>query len=312
MRKEFKSETKTELAKNMGVSLSTLKRWSSGKIHMPEKFVPKELQNEVIDRNPDNWGQVNGGKKTYKILIKKYGKEEIRKRQSKGGRNASKKRDQKSLKNSTIDLKNPLFLEFYGALIGDGWLGAYKNKKRTYYLVGFSGDLKKDEKYHRRISKISEILFGRKGYIKEKPEYNARELIFGHKQLVKKLNSELGFPIGIKKNLKIHDEVMKNWDSTKYVIRGLFDTDGSFYIDNYKAYKTPYPVIDITSTSAILLEQVSNELKKQGFNAVCSGKSLKIKGRKQAIKWFTEIQPQNERHLQRYEDWNKARMAQPG
>ena len=75
-------------------------------------------------------GERKGGKKTYQILIKKYGIEEIRKRQSKGGKKAKANliRNEEEFK---IDLNNPLFLEFYGVLLGDGWLSRLKWRKKT-------------------------------------------------------------------------------------------------------------------------------------------------------------------------------------
>ena len=67
------------LAPNMNVSKSTLDSWRySNKTYFPLKIIPEDLYKEItiLDKKPDNWGNVKGGKKTYQLILKKYGKED--------------------------------------------------------------------------------------------------------------------------------------------------------------------------------------------------------------------------------------------
>ena len=59
-------------------------------------------------------------------------------------------------------LDNKEFLEFYGVLLGDGWLSNYSYKKKKFWVIGISGDSNKDRKYHlERLKPIIEnCLYG--------------------------------------------------------------------------------------------------------------------------------------------------------
>jgi len=206
-----------------------------------------------------------------------------------------------------VDFKNKLFLEFYGALLGNGWLSAYKcgKLKKRRWIIGFSGDIKKDREYIKRINKIVKRLFKREGYIKYKPKYGGIELNIGHKELIHLLNRKLNFPIGLKKNLKIDNKLLKDWNSTKYIIRGLFDTDGGLFFDKDKRYKKIYPIVDITTTSKALIKQLVSILKKHDFKVIENYKGVRMKGESQMKRWFKEIQPKNSRHVIKYKNYYK-------
>ncbi len=123
-----------------------------------------------------------------------------------------------------------------------------------------------------------------------------------HILIIKKLNKELGFPIGLKINLSISERFLKNQYALRYIIRGLFDTDGSIFFDKDKRYKTPYPIIDIRTASNILIEQLATILKKDNFNVIKYKKGIRIKGHFQVQKWFKEIKPQNKKHILKYQN----------
>ena len=215
------------------------------------------------------------------------------------------------IKSGKIDEKifeNPLFFEFYGALLGDGWIGKYFNKKykKIHWVIGFSGHSVHDRDYLlNRIRKISQKLFFRKGHLKERPK-NSIELIIGHKILIGLLNKNLNFPLGKKIDLKIHENFTDNWNLMKHIIRGLFDTDGSIYFDSDPRYRTPYPVVEICTIFGGLRDQLLVELNSQGFRVIKHKDGIRIKGRDQVNRWFDELKPKNEKHLLRYKNWQKC------
>jgi hypothetical protein len=212
-------------------------------------------------------------------------------------------------------VESKLFLEFYGALLGDGWIGKYYNKKyeKIHWIVGFSGHSTKDRKYlSERISGIVFCLFERKGYLKVRPK-NSIEFIFGHKELIEFMNERLGFPIGKKGQISIDQKFAEEWRFLRYIVRGLFDTDGSFYLDKDPRYKAPYPIVEITTISKKMRDQILGGLRNQGYRVIKHEKGIRLKGVEQVERWFKEIDPKNEKHLLRYNLWlNSGPVAQFG
>ncbi|MAH03335.1 hypothetical protein CMI39_00955 [Candidatus Pacearchaeota archaeon] len=316
-KENYKSNSLSNLSKKMMISRNTLDEWRYNyKRYIPKKLIPKEIFKdlEILDKQNNNWGRAKGGKKTYKVLLKKYGSEEIRKRQSNGGKKSKRKYIEQL---SKLDLKNSLFLEFYGILLGDGWIGIYHHKNKTINLIGISGHSKLDREFFLYCKRNIKELFNRKAYLKERPNYNSIELQISHKALLKTLNKELEFPIGKKINLKIHKKILNlGFNSLKYVIRGIFDTDGCFYLDKTPV-GNPYPCIAIEMKAPILIKQMNDILKKEGFKVIYKkdrndskkGQSrITLKGSIQLKKWMKEIGSSNPRHLNKI----NALVAQSG
>ena len=90
------------------------------------------------------------------------------------------------------------------------------------------------------------------------------ELNFSHKMLIKALHETLEFPIGKKIDLVIHRRVYdQGFDKIKHIIRGIFDTDGSFYFDKTPS-GNPYPCISIKMKAPRLMVQIEQILLKKG------------------------------------------------
>ena len=289
----------SELARKLNISFGNIQNWAYRRErYIPESFIPIEIKEKIkiTDKQKENWGSVKGGKKTYKILIEKYGIQEIRKRQSNGGKKASSNLHHEETP-LNIDLKNAKFLEFYGALLGDGWLSKLKYKNKVTNLIGISGHLIKDKEFHFYCKICIQNLFERNPYIKEIPRYNGRELLFSHKSLHEFLSNDLGFPIGLKKNLELNKKILgMGYDKVKYVIRGIFDTDGSFYYDKTPSGK-PYPCISISMKEPILMKQIHEILLENGFKAYFNSSKnvpdIVLKGSIQLKKWMIDIGSSN-------------------
>jgi len=114
------------------------------------------------------------------------------------------------------------------------------------------------------LGDIINKLFIRKFTTKYKKNKDAMEIIFSYKYLILFMNKELGFPIGKKINLKIDNRIVKDWSKLKYTIRGIFDTDGCFYLDKTPVGR-PYPCISISMKAPILIKQIYSSLIDMGF-----------------------------------------------
>ena len=119
----------------------------------------------------------------------------------------------------------------------------------------------------------------------------------------------LDLPLGKKINISIPKMFFTKRDFLISVIRGIFDTDGTLYIEHRNSRL--YPRIEIRNISKILVEQLKRILLKIGFRATsytCYRKEpnwnnihvLSVRGDKMIKKWFNEIQPSNNKHIKKY------------
>jgi hypothetical protein len=312
--KENNCNSLKELAIKLEVPFRSIQNWRySQDRYLSEKIIPEKIKKklEILDKQEDNWGKIKGGKKTYQIIKKKYGEEEIKKRQSNGGKAALKNLN-RIPEERDLNVNDPLFLEFYGVLLGDGWLSKLNYNRKIISLIGISGNAKKDREFFLYLKKNISVLFNRKAYLKERPKYNSIELNFSDKILLQRFNLELGFPIGKKLNLSINKKIYElGYESMKKVIRGIFDTDGGIYFDKTPS-GNPYPCIDITMKAPILINQIYKMLIQEGFKLTLNDYrypvlQIKLKGKKQLNKWMKEIGSSNPRNLNNY-----ARVTQLG
>ncbi|MBT3985801.1 hypothetical protein HOD38_04010 [archaeon] len=285
----------------------TFKNWHYETNHLPQPIYNKlitafpklkKFNKFILEKKESNWGQKKGGKSSYNKMVLKYGEEELKNRQKNGGKKSKRYNEPLS-----INIYNKQFLEFYGALLGDGWISIIKSKKtnKIQWIIGFSGHSKDDKNYlSKRIKGICKPLFSRTGYLHYKPNTNSMEFTFGHKKLLYFLNNNLNFPIGLKKNLKISEKYNSKWENYKYIIRGLFDTDGSLYFDKDPRYKTHYPILEISNKSDILVEQIKKILISQNFRIIRYHSGLRLKGKDQLERWFKKIKPKNKKHILKY------------
>ncbi|MBU3941222.1 MAG: hypothetical protein KKH88_04815, partial [Nanoarchaeota archaeon] len=247
----------------------------------------------------ENWGQSKGGKNTINKLSKKQLKEKLIK-----ARKFIKNRPGNSGKKVDINF-NKDFCEFYGALMGDGCLSLHKRKdcnKHRYGII-FVGHKTLDREYHEnKLCKIINNDFKLNTYIQI--INNSRKITILNKSLFNQLKG-MGFPVGKKgQKLKIPPKLSDlPWSLKKYIIRGLFDTDGCIFARKDEKYR--YPHIMITTYSKPLLNQLSNMLKEKGYPVYVSKKDVVIKGIKNTKKWMDDIGSSNQRHKFKYEYWLK-------
>src|SRR4030042_1295144 len=89
-----------ELSIKLKIPYRTIQNWRYYKGgYISENIIPIEIkkQLEILDKKEDNWGRIKGGKKTYKIILKKYGIDEIKRRQINGGKKSAKIREQNQI-----------------------------------------------------------------------------------------------------------------------------------------------------------------------------------------------------------------------
>ncbi|MEI6731904.1 MAG: LAGLIDADG family homing endonuclease [archaeon] len=306
MKERYNCKTLDELSKKIEINKKTLEGW----FYIKERYLPYELllpfinnSTIIIDKKENNWGQVYGGKKGYKRIVEKYGIEKLRQINSLGGKRAAKS---KALlfKDFNIDLENPIFLEIYGILLGDGWLNSPTANNK--WSIGICGNLSLDKEFILYVKKNVSLLLDRQGYTREREKGNVIEFRFGHRGFFKILNEKLKFPIGIKEKLYLPEIIYsKGYGKVKYVIRGIFDTDGSFFLAKNRKKVPSYPCISIHMKEQRLMKQIAETLSLNGFKVVFEEKNcqIRINGKEQLKKWMREIGSSNRKHLNKIESY---------
>lgn len=117
--------------------------------------------------------------------------------------------------------------------------------------------------------------------------------------LFKILTGEYGLPNGKKKGkLVIPKQVFKKRKWIVSYVRGLFDTDGSFYIRRKKD-----PVVEISSADIIFLKEVRDTLKYLGFNFVKGTNKISLYRKEEITNFFNLIKPVNSKHLKKHQNY---------
>ena len=220
--------------------------------------------------------------------------------------------------------------EILGAFIGDGWI---EKRGNALYITG---SVSEDREYY--DTHLS-LIFS-KNFINVIPKEFPYWKVYGistYKKRIVCLAKDLGFTTGKKAdNVKIPDYIMENSDIDliSSVLRGIFDTDGSFFCKkDYQKYgdvkRKKYhciPRIVISSNSPKLISQIkelSEKFNIFGIVRKIRGKGIKsnrncnasyifeINKLKDIDGWFKLIRPKNPRHLTKYKIWLKYGFLPP-
>ena len=192
-----------------------------------------------------------------------------------------------SLKRIKTPKENAYLTEIFGILNGDGHLSFIN------YEICVVGNLL-EKSYFNYLKKLFENTFNLKFTINEYP--TCLKLRTYSKHLFNLLNKKYGLPRGNKiGKLKIPKQVFAHKKWLISYIRGLFDTDGSFYIRRKKD-----PVIEISSADSQFLNEIKETLSFLNFN-VSKGVNRVFIYRKEDIKnFFNIIKPANSKHLKKF------------
>ncbi len=230
--------------------------------------------------------------------------------------------------------RNENTAELVGLSFGDGGLTSRKNSKRMRFQL--RGDLREErENYDLYIAPLfnKEImipLFNRTvGFV-----FNKRMNFYGISVESVKIEpylNFLGIPSGVKNELNIPDWIKNDILYAKRFIRGLIDTDGSISCQrNYSIKNNKYHTqirITLVSTSHNLIKEVCELLNWFGFKFVFDTREarietkdgfprqktyrIKICGGVQVNKWFNEIDSKSQKHITKYQVWQKFGFCPP-
>jgi len=195
--------------------------------------------------------------------------------------------------------------EFIGAMLGDGCIGIYNCK--SHNRISKQHQLKitldsRNKQYIEHIYKLMEDVLNVRPIINIKKNENTADIRTFRKERVLWALKELGLKISPKwNNMKIPERYEKGKLSL-FVLRGLFDTDGSVTIFNNNG--TVYPRIEIRICPSPAKKQIIQILEEHGFyykvQELDKGKiKIRISGTNELKRWFRKVGCSNLSHLKR-------------
>ncbi|MFH1473873.1 MAG: LAGLIDADG family homing endonuclease [Candidatus Aenigmatarchaeota archaeon] len=142
----------------------------------------------------------------------------------------------------------------YGIMLGDGCLSNSCNK----YFISISGSFYDDEPFFNKVViPIFSKIRGKQTKYRKRPKQGKIEINISDKKMFLYLKS-LGFPVGRKLDRIFIPKIFYEKGLVKFVISGVFATDGSLVITNNNGI--PYPRLEITSKCLRFLNQIKNFL----------------------------------------------------
>ena len=201
--------------------------------------------------------------------------------------------------------------EFYGAMMGDGCLSKYYSNyaKQDIFCILLTGHTHDDKYYEKTIRPIFKKEFGINGCIRYKKKDNVVRFETNSKRIFDFLHN-MGFPIGLKGNIKIPKNIFENNDLAICCIRGIFDTDGSIYKRYSKKYKNhakkyDYKNIQFKMSSKNIIYQIKDILNRNNIITSNIRKNketfvLMIHRQDHIEKFFKLIKPSNPHYIERY------------
>lgn len=299
--------TDKQIVDFLHVSQRTLTDWKRERFSI-SLVAARKLSRKAKISIPDNvvvkpafWSVKKAAKLGAKATIKKYGKicndEAKRKKgwenwwQTKG---RFIKRSVNQPKTVHLPKKSAKLAEFIGIMIGDGGI--------TDYQITITLNKITDKQYTDFVHKLIRRLF------RINASRNYRQSVV-NLQISRKNLVKLLIKLGLKKGNKIKQEVdIPLWVKKKpnyclACVRGLIDTDGSFYLHKYKSKGKAYiyQKIDFTSRSEELIKSVKEILRSFGLNPKidCRG-DIRLYSVKDVKRYFQVVGSNNPKHIQKF------------
>jgi hypothetical protein len=242
------------------------------------------------------------GKMGARARYEKHGNPGTKEGRSRGGINAIKTHAQKGetfFKQAKIVKikKNKMLAEFLGILFGDGHVGGYQT---TITL-----DSETDAAYVKYVVELIEQQFQVRAYVRKRKHARAVEICISSISFCKQM---VGYGMVAGNKLK-GDFRIPNWIQVsdlylKGFLRGLFDTDGSIYLERKKIKNKTYCYVGmiITSASPTLRNDLVIAFRRLNFSPTNTSiqNSVFLRRKSDIQLYFNLISSHNLKHKVRY------------
>jgi len=194
--------------------------------------------------------------------------------------------------------------------IGDGTMNFYINKGKLNGSYSLRGHIIDDVPHYNNIIKQTyKTLYGFEPPIRSMKSTGVYGFQVWSKDIVNFKHKILNLPLGKKLNIKLPKILIKSKAHQIALIRGIYDTDGTLYLEP-RTHRL-YPRIHIPTISQILAKQLQKILLNLNFRTTVYTEPRKhkgwndlhivsIRGDKMLNKWFKIIKPANPKHTNKY------------
>lgn len=202
--------------------------------------------------------------------------------------------------------KSPKLAELMGITIGDGGISDYQ--------VVIALNKETDRAYAYFVVELFKDLFNIDSTLQERKGVNLYELAFSSINLI-----ELLLKLGLKKGNKVRQQVdISPWVKESKIftincLRGLFDTDGCFYIDRHRYKDKTYHNCGLCfrSYSRPVLLFFRTKLRQLGLHPTQNTKSsVSLRKEKEVIKYFQIVGTSNLKHLDKFRKYFKNKNGE--
>lgn len=200
--------------------------------------------------------------------------------------------------------KSPQLAEFIGIVLGDGGI--------TPYQVKITLNRYDDKAYSQYVVKLCTNLFALQptSYLRQ----SVCTIVVARTHLVQFL-AKMGLKIGnkVRNQISVPGWISANSVYSKACLRGLVDTDGSFYVDRHK-YKNKVYLnggLNFTNRSLPLLNFFKERLEEFGFHPTQrTPYSIFLRREEEIARYFKEVGSSNPKHLNKYTQYLNNRSGE--
>lgn len=191
------------------------------------------------------------------------------------------------------------FAEFAGIMLGDGHIGEYQAAITTNSVT--------DQQHAKFISMLATKLFRIQAPIRKKKKSNALEIVLSSYELCRFLEKEC-FVKGnkIHNNVPIPKWILHNQRYSLACLRGLFDTDGSVFLDKHIIGGVRYQYVGIAfvNRNEKLLEFFKGGLTAIGLHPTQKTRfAVFLRRRSDVDLFFKIVGSSNDKHRIRYQQF---------
>lgn len=195
--------------------------------------------------------------------------------------------------------------EFVGIILGDGCIS-----QRQISITLHKSD---DWDFSMYVRNLMKQLFLVSPSLYERKRENVINIVISRSELVKFFH-EMGLPTGskVKHQTDIPLWIKKSDQFTKFCLKGLFDTDGCFYIDKhlYKGKAYYNSGMNFTNRSLPILSFFKESLKKFRFHPTQKTKfSVFLRKEEEIVKYFETIGTANKKHYKKFQEYFKNKYG---
>jgi intein/homing endonuclease len=279
LKQEKRDLTWNQFAEKLGLKFGKLKSFSSEEsliddITFNKLSLKTNYKRFIVKRFDNNWGRSKGGKN------------------SKG-----------NLKNIKIPNKGKDLAEFWGIVLGDGHVQKIKKYKIGVYNIKIAGHSIDDRDYLLDFVKpLCEKLFEVKSRTYEPKNKKGLYIIIEGRKIIDFFeNNEFKSGNKIINQTTIPKWIKKNDRFLASCLRGLYDTDGSFYrLGKQNSYQ-----IHFKNHNKKLLNDVRKSLLKLGINTskIMKNRSIVITKKSEIEKFYKLVGFHNPKHLNKIKVW---------